>query len=78
MRFKSNKAVYMAALVADEWAGAENLEKQLCDGPTDRRTNRRINQRTDQRTDQKVTKRIVIQTRLDTRLPQSRAGGQGP
>ena len=24
---KRNKAVYTAALVADEWAGAENLEK---------------------------------------------------
>ena len=24
---KRNKAVYMAALVADGWAGAENLEK---------------------------------------------------
>ena len=33
-----NMAVYTAALVADGWAGAENLEKQLCDGPTDRRT----------------------------------------
>ena len=36
-----NKAVYTTALVADGWAGAENLEKQLCDGPTDRRTDRR-------------------------------------
>ena len=26
---KKNKAVYTAALVADGWAGAENLEKQL-------------------------------------------------
>ena len=40
MRFKSNKAVYMAALVADEWAGAENLEKQLCDGLMDGWTDR--------------------------------------
>ena len=30
-----NKAVYTAALVADGWAGAENLKKQLCDRPTD-------------------------------------------
>ena len=29
---KINKAVYTAALVADGWAGAENLEKELCDG----------------------------------------------
>ena len=33
-----NKAVYTAALVADGWAGAENLEKGLCDGHTDIRT----------------------------------------
>ena len=33
-----NKAVYTAALVADGWAGAENLEKQLCDRPTDQPT----------------------------------------
>ena len=38
---KANKAVHTAALVADGWAGAENLEKQLCDGPTDGRTDRR-------------------------------------
>ena len=37
----NNKAVYTAALVADGWAGAENLEKQFCDGPTDRPTDRR-------------------------------------
>ena len=37
---KGNKAVYTAALVADGWAGAENLEKQFCDGPTDRPTDR--------------------------------------
>ena len=30
-----NKAVYTAALVADGWAGAENLEKELCDRRTD-------------------------------------------
>ena len=34
-----NKAVYTAALVAEGWAGAENLKKRLCDrrtdGPTD-------------------------------------------
>ena len=35
---KENKAVYTAALVADGWAGAENLKKELCDGPTDRWT----------------------------------------
>ena len=29
-----NKAVYTAALVADGWAGAENLNKGLCDGRT--------------------------------------------
>ena len=28
---KKNKAVYTAALVADGWAGAENLEKQFRD-----------------------------------------------
>ena len=39
---QKNKAVYTAALVADGWAGAENLEKnsfvtdQRTDGPTDR------------------------------------------
>ena len=33
-KMKKSKAVYTAALVADGWAGAENLEKQLCDGPT--------------------------------------------
>ena len=32
----TNKAVHTAALVANGWAGAENLKKQLCDGPTDR------------------------------------------
>ena len=40
-RLLDNKAVYTAALVADGWAGAENLEKQLCDRPTDRRTDGR-------------------------------------
>ena len=33
-RLLDNKAVYTAALVADGWAGAENLEKQFCDGQT--------------------------------------------
>ena len=42
-----NKAVYTAALVADGWAGEENLEKQLCYQPTD------------QPTDQKVAYRVV-------------------
>ena len=37
-----NKALYTAALVADGWAGAENLEKQLCDGPTDGPTEKRL------------------------------------
>ena len=46
MKKKKNKAVYTAALVADGWAGAENLEKQLCDGP-------------DQPTDQKVGYRVA-------------------
>ena len=32
----------MAALVADGWAGAENLEKQLYDGPTDGPTDRGV------------------------------------
>ena len=36
-----NKAVYTAALVADGWAGAENLKKALCYGPTNRPTDRR-------------------------------------
>ena len=30
-----NKAVYTATLVADGWAGAENLKKGLCNGRTD-------------------------------------------
>ena len=29
------KAVYMAALVAEDWAGADNLKKQLFDQRTD-------------------------------------------
>ena len=29
--FNDNKAVYTAALVADGWAGAEKVKKQLCD-----------------------------------------------
>ena len=41
-----NKAVYTAALVADGWAGAEYLEKLICDGRTDRRTNRWTDGRT--------------------------------
>ena len=44
---KGNKAVYTAALVADGWAGAENLEKQLCDRPTDGPTDRRTDRRTE-------------------------------
>ena len=36
--FIENKAVYTAALVADGWAGAENLVKQLCNRPTDQPT----------------------------------------
>ena len=39
--------VYTAALVADGWAGAENIEKQLCDRPTDRQTTRPTDGRTD-------------------------------
>ena len=35
-----NKAVYTAAIAADGWAGAENHEKQICDGQTDRPTER--------------------------------------
>ena len=35
---RKNKTVYTAALVADGWAGAENLEKELCDGPTNQPT----------------------------------------
>ena len=42
---KKNKAVYTAALVADGWAGAENLEKELCDQPTDQRTDRKVGYR---------------------------------
>ena len=38
---KKNKVVYTAALVADGWAGAENLKKQFCDRQTDGRTDRR-------------------------------------
>ena len=42
-----NKAVYTAALVADGWAGAENLEKKLCDRQTDRQTDKPTDRRTD-------------------------------
>ena len=35
---KLNKAVYTAALVADGWAGAGNLKKPLCYGPSDQPT----------------------------------------
>ena len=45
-----NKAVYTAALVADGGAGAENLEKWLCHGPT---------RRTDGPTDRKVAYRVA-------------------
>ena len=48
---KKNKAVYTAALVADGWAGAENLKKQFCDGPTD--------QPTDQPTDRRTEKWLI-------------------
>ena len=43
-----NKAVYTAALVADGWAGAEDLKKVTLlrtDGPTDRRTDRKVDYR---------------------------------
>ena len=40
-RLIENKAVYTAALVADGWAGEENLKKQLCDGWTDGQTVRK-------------------------------------
>ena len=40
-----NKAVYTAALVADGWAGVENLEKELCDRPTDGRTDGKVGYR---------------------------------
>ena len=49
--FFENKAVYTAALVADGWARAEKVKKQLCDRPTDRPT--------DRRTDQKVAYRVA-------------------
>ena len=39
----TNKAVYTASLVAGGWAGAENLEKQFSDGPTDRLTDQPTN-----------------------------------
>ena len=45
----------MAALVADGWAGAENLEKRLRDGRTDGRTDGP----TDRQTDQKVAYRVA-------------------
>ena len=32
-----NKAVYTAAVVADGWAGAENLKKEFCDRPKDKK-----------------------------------------
>ena len=44
---KFNKAVYTAALVADGWAGAENLEKQFCDRRTDGQTDGSTDGRTD-------------------------------
>ena len=37
-----NKAVYTAALVADGWAGAENLEKQFCDQATNGSTEKLV------------------------------------
>ena len=36
-----NKAVYMAVLVGDGWAEAENLKKVVSNRQTDRQTNRR-------------------------------------
>ena len=39
------------ALVPDGWAGAENLEKRLCDGRTYGRTDRRTDGQTDGWTD---------------------------
>ena len=42
MKEWKNKAVYTAALVAGGWAGAENLEKRLYDGRTDRPTDRKV------------------------------------
>ena len=70
-----NKAVYTAALVADGWAGAENLEKQLCDqrtdgrteGRTDGRTDGLTDGRTDGRTDGKVAYRVAC-PRLKTTI----------
>ena len=67
--FKSsdmNKAVYTAALVADGWAGAENLKNNFV---TDRPTDGRMDRRTE--------KCPRLKTRPDTRLPHVRAGGQG-
>ena len=60
-----NKAVYTAALVADGWAGVENLKNNFVK---------------DRPTDQKVAYRVAcprLKTRPDTRLPHVRAGGQG-
>ena len=39
LKIDENKAVYTAALVADGWAGAENLEKTVL-WPTNGRTDR--------------------------------------
>ena len=61
-----NKAVYTAALVADGWAGAENLKNNFV---TDRPTDGRMDRRTE--------KCPRLKTRPDTRLPHVRAGGQG-
>ena len=64
-RGEKNKAVYTAALVADGWAGVENLKNNFVK---------------DRPTDQKVAYRVAclrLKTRPDTQLPQSRAGGQG-
>ena len=75
---KRTKARYTATQVACCWAGAVvqmttgNSQKvfhvnQLTDAPTDRQTERVVESRARDK-----------KTRPDTRLPQSRAGGQGP
>ena len=52
---ETNKAVYTAALVADGWAGAENLKQRLCDG----RTDMQICRHTDIRMDRWTKKSLI-------------------
>ena len=48
---EKNKVGYTATSITDGWAGAENLEKQLCDRWTDGQTDRQTNGWTDKQRD---------------------------